>query len=130
MRPAKRQVVLPLQPAIAIQPMVAWQCSCRYSTEAWRASKGDNAHGSRIWMMTAATYRTNLRCASCLDTIRPHLDALPGLLHWSADMESPGKPLTIEGDVPADAVRADMQHAGYEILGEFESAPPEPKLSS
>jgi copper chaperone CopZ len=79
--------------------------------------------------MSTAIYRTNLRCAGCIDTIRPHLDALPGLRHWSADVDVPDKPLTVEGDVSTEAVRVAMKQAGYEILGETQLTPPEPKPS-
>lgn len=68
--------------------------------------------------MAIATYRTNLRCAGCLDTIRPHLDALPGIRIWSVALDQADKPLTVEGDVPADAVRTAMKRAGYEILAD------------
>lgn len=82
-----------------------------------------------MFAMTTTTYRTNLRCAGCLAAIRPHLDALPGLQRWSVAVDLPDKPLTIEGEVQADVVRAAMKRAGYEVFGEAESAPMEPKPS-
>ncbi len=82
-----------------------------------------------MFVMTTTTYRTNLRCAGCLAAIRPHLDALPGLKRWSVNVDLPDKPLTIEGEVQGDAVRAAMTRAGYEVLGEAESVPVEPKPS-
>ena len=79
--------------------------------------------------MTNTTYRTNLRCAGCLETIRPHLDALPGLSRWSVDINAADKPLTIDGDEPADAVRSAMKRAGYEILEEATPANTDPQPS-
>jgi len=81
-----------------------------------------------------ATRRTNLRCAGCLDAIRPHLNALPGIKSWNVDLERTDKPLTVEGEnTDSDQVRTAMKKAGYELLGEVkeESTPSisEPKPS-
>jgi copper chaperone CopZ len=84
--------------------------------------------------MATRTYRTNLRCAGCLDAIRPHLNALPGIKSWNVDLERTDKPLTVEGEnTDSDQVRTAMKKAGYELLGEVkeESTPSisEPKPS-
>jgi len=74
--------------------------------------------------MSSHTYATNLRCTACVDAIRPKMDALPGLSSWSADVNSPDKRLTVEGDVPPAAVRQALAGAGYELLGEVATSPP------
>lgn len=79
--------------------------------------------------MSTTTYRTNLRCAGCLDTIQPHMDRLPGLVRWSVDLNAEGKPLTIEGEVPEASVRSAMHDAGYEIGDALPSPTTEPKPS-
>jgi copper chaperone CopZ len=74
--------------------------------------------------MITHTYATNLRCPACLDAVRPHLDGVPGLRSWSADMNSPEKRLTVEGDVAPAAVRQALAGAGYDLLGEVAASPP------
>jgi copper chaperone CopZ len=64
-------------------------------------------------------YKTNLRCAACVTAIGPALDSAPGVKRWSADVESPDKVLTVEGDASAEQVAALIGNAGYVILGEL-----------
>ena len=71
-------------------------------------------------------YKTNLRCAGCVTTIAPALDAAPGVKRWSADVESPDKVLTVEGDASAEQVGALIGKAGYAILGELPAEEPRP----
>ncbi|HYE18676.1 MAG TPA: heavy metal-associated domain-containing protein [Tepidisphaeraceae bacterium] len=80
--------------------------------------------------MTATTttrqFKTNLRCGSCVQTLKPHLDGAPGVDRWEVDLASPDKPLTVYGDAPAEAVRAAVAKGGYQVLGEIEAPPPPP----
>lgn len=62
-------------------------------------------------------YRTNLRCASCVESIRPALDGLPGASSWSADVSVPEKWLTVEGPATESAVTAALAAKGYRVLG-------------
>ncbi|MFZ4633245.1 MAG: heavy-metal-associated domain-containing protein [Saprospiraceae bacterium] len=41
-------------------------------------------------------FKTNLKCAGCIATLKPHLDAVEGILHWEADVLLPNKPVTVE----------------------------------
>src|SRR4051794_17538696 len=67
--------------------------------------------------MATRSYTTNLRCAGCLDAIRPHLDATPGVQSWSVDL-GPEKRLTVEGDAEPEAIRAALGKAGYQVVAE------------
>lgn len=75
-------------------------------------------------MTTTQTFKTNLRCGSCVAAIKPHLDHEPGVARWEVDLASPDKPLTVYGDAPAEAVKAAVTKGGYQVLGEVEAAPP------
>jgi copper chaperone CopZ len=75
-------------------------------------------------MTTTRQFKTNLRCGSCVQTLTPHLDGEPGIDRWEVDLAAPGKPLTVHGDAPAEAVKAAVARAGYQVLGEIEAAPP------
>ena len=74
-------------------------------------------------MTTKRQFKTNLRCGSCVQTLRPHLDGEPGIDRWEVDLASPDKRLTVHGDVSAEAVKAAVARGGYQVLGEVEAAP-------
>ena len=78
-------------------------------------------------MTITRQFKTNLRCGSCVNTLRPHLDGQPGVDRWEVDLASPDKPLTVYGDAPAEAVKAAVARGGYQVLGEIEAAPPAPQ---
>lgn len=65
------------------------------------------------------TYKTNLRCGGCVQTIAPLLDSATGIASWKADVESPDKLLTLEGDdVARSRVESLLGQAGYQVTGE------------
>lgn len=74
-------------------------------------------------MKTAKRFKTNLRCGSCVATMKPILDREPGVDHWEVDIASPEKTLTVEGNASADKIKAALHRGGYEVLGEIASEP-------
>ena len=80
-------------------------------------------------MTTTRQFKTNLRCGSCVKTLKPHLDGQPGVDRWEVDLASSDKPLTVSGDASAEAVRAAVARGGYQVLGEIEVAPPPPVVA-
>ncbi len=90
--------------------------------------------------MKTLKLKTNLRCAACVKSIQPLFDAEPGIERWDADVTTPDKLLTVEGnDVTAARVGELLRQKGYELVGEVPAdaqAPPaatqsadEPKTS-
>jgi hypothetical protein len=80
--------------------------------------------------------KTDLRCGACVESIRPLLDAEPGVNRWTADVSTPDKLLTVEGnDISAKRVGELLGAKGYHVLAEVSApppvsiAPPEPKTS-
>jgi cation transport ATPase len=68
-------------------------------------------------MSTTVQLKTNLRCQSCLQTIQPGLDAMPGVVRWSADLSSPDKLLTVEGNqVSSEQVAGLLERHGFTAL--------------
>ena len=69
--------------------------------------------------MTTLKLRTNLRCSACVQSITPLLDAEPGITRWQADVTTPAKLLTVEGDtITRGRVVELLQQKGYEVLGD------------
>lgn len=84
--------------------------------------------------MKTLVFRTNFRCSACVETIRPELDAIPGLTGWSANVIDSDKLLTLQGeDFSLPAVEAALQRHGYSLLGpvspQFTTTSPEPPTS-
>ncbi|MCI0701202.1 MAG: heavy-metal-associated domain-containing protein [Planctomycetia bacterium] len=71
--------------------------------------------------MLVHRYKTDLHCGTCVEKVRPLLDAAPDVARWKADMTDPDKVLTVEGDgITAERVADLIRPAGYHVLGEAE----------
>jgi hypothetical protein len=80
--------------------------------------------------MPTQTLTTNLRCNACVESIRPLLDAEPGVTDWSADVSGPQKTLTVSGEVGRDRVAELLRQKGYAVTGAVEPTPvPSPASS-
>lgn len=64
-------------------------------------------------MTTTQTFSTNLRCSSCIASITPGMESIPGLTGWAVDLASSDKLLTVHGNVSPEAVRAALAKSGY-----------------
>ena len=70
-------------------------------------------------------FKTNLRCSGCVQTIAPLLDGDSSIASWNANVESPDRLLTVEGDlISRSQVEALLGKAGYQVLDEVTAAPP------
>ena len=70
-------------------------------------------------------FKTNLRCSGCVQTIAPLLDGDSKIMSWNANVESPDRLLTVEGDlVSRSHVENLLGKAGYQVLDEVTAAPP------
>jgi len=79
--------------------------------------------------MTTAVLKTNLRCAACVEAIRPMMDSEPTVQSWSVDLTLPEKPITITSEnitAAIPVVTALLQGKGYTVQAE---APPEAPTS-
>lgn len=86
--------------------------------------------------MTTLRVKTDLRCGACVESIRPLFDNEPGVKKWTADVSTPDKLLTVEGnDISAKRVGELLNAKGYHVLAEVSAptpvsvAQPEPKTS-
>ncbi len=70
--------------------------------------------------MNTVRVKTDLRCGACVRSIGPLLDAEPGVARWEADVSTPDKVLTVEGNgVTAGRVGEVLGEKGYRVLGEL-----------
>jgi copper chaperone CopZ len=56
--------------------------------------------------------KTNVKCAACVATITPGMDALKPT-SWFVDLTHPDRILQVEGDVSEENVKTALQRAGY-----------------
>lgn len=64
--------------------------------------------------MTALTFKTNIKCASCEATVTPFLNQAVGVGNWAVDTLVKDKVLTVSNNtVAAQEVVAALQQAGY-----------------
>lgn len=72
--------------------------------------------------MNRVRVKTDLRCNTCVEAIRPILDADEAVTRWSADVAHPDKVLTVEGErVTLALVDTLLRRAGYQAVGELPS---------
>jgi len=65
-------------------------------------------------MTTTATYTvTGMTCGHCVASVKEEVGNVPGV--ETVDVQLEGGQLTVTGDVPADAVKAAVEEAGYEV---------------
>lgn len=70
--------------------------------------------------MNTVRVKTDLRCGACVRSIGPLFDAEPGVERWDADVSTPDKVLTVEGDrVTAGRVGEILNTKGYRVLAEL-----------
>lgn len=49
------------------------------------------------------TYKTNLKCAACVEALRPHLSSTKEVINWSIDIQNQDKLATIEMEEDGEA---------------------------
>ncbi len=65
-------------------------------------------------------FSTNLKCQSCVATVKSFLDRHPNIGSWSVDTTVPDKVLSIDGSASETEVRAVLNEAGFSLLGPVE----------
>lgn len=66
--------------------------------------------------MSELKFKTSINCGSCINTVRPYLDAENSIENWQVDTENPDKILTVLGDaITAEKVIDIISDAGYQI---------------
>ncbi|MGI6319869.1 MAG: heavy-metal-associated domain-containing protein [Bacteroidales bacterium] len=61
-------------------------------------------------------FKTNLNCGSCIASVKPHLEALEGLINWEVDTANADKILSIETDkLSEEEIIETVKNAGYNI---------------
>ena len=65
--------------------------------------------------MKVIKFKTNIKCGGCIETVTPHLNALPEVENWEVNTATADKVLTVNGnteDVAKQVVDA-LAKAGF-----------------
>lgn len=66
--------------------------------------------------MKTMKFKTNIKCAGCIEKVTPVLNPLVGSENWKVDTENPQKILTIESDTVSETTLAEqLKNVGYTI---------------
>ncbi|TNE27846.1 MAG: copper chaperone [Bacteroidetes bacterium] len=66
--------------------------------------------------MNEFKFNTTIKCAGCIEKVKPSLDGLEGVESWEVDILNPKKPLTVKtGTATSEQVIRAVQEAGFEI---------------
>ncbi|WP_435123871.1 heavy-metal-associated domain-containing protein [Micromonospora tulbaghiae] len=64
------------------------------------------------------TYQVSgMTCGHCVNSVSTELSALPGVTHVKVDLASGRVTVTSQNPLDADAVRAAVDEAGYDLVG-------------
>lgn len=63
--------------------------------------------------MKTLTFKTNIKCSGCIDTVTPFFNKDKAIENWQVDLLSPQKTLKVETSHSAEEIEELMKSAGY-----------------
>jgi copper chaperone len=67
-------------------------------------------------IMETLKFKTNIKCDGCISAVTPYLNELVDVVSWSADLNSPDRILTVNGQegMRSEEIIVELQKAGYQ----------------
>jgi copper chaperone len=63
--------------------------------------------------MEKIKFKTNIKCAGCIEKVTPGLNETIGAGHWEVDISKPEKILTVDSNVDEVRMKEALQKVGY-----------------
>ena len=63
--------------------------------------------------MKTTKFKTNIKCAACVEKVTPHLNQSIGQGNWEVDLQDPKRTLTVNVDVSESEINLALNKAGY-----------------
>jgi copper chaperone len=63
--------------------------------------------------MEKTNFKTNIKCAACVEKVTPGLNETVGEGNWKVDISNPEKVLTVEGEINEAKLKEALQKVGY-----------------
>lgn len=70
--------------------------------------------------MKTLHFNTNIKCAGCVATVTPFLNAEKHIEKWEVDVNQPNKPLTVQTDLDEKEVAKIVEKAGFKVVASGE----------
>jgi len=58
-------------------------------------------------------FKTNIKCAACIEKVTPELNDTVGQENWSVDLGSPDRILSVKGEVDQEQLKSALTKVGY-----------------
>ena len=66
--------------------------------------------------MESVSFKTNMKCAGCIEKVTPELNDLAGKDHWKVDLQNPNKTLTISSEnIRVKEIMFAVEKAGFTL---------------
>ncbi|QOI96100.1 MAG: heavy-metal-associated domain-containing protein [Flammeovirgaceae bacterium] len=63
--------------------------------------------------MSTLKFKTNIKCSSCVATVKPVLNTLAGEGKWHVDLAAPERTLTVETEATDNQISEALLKVGY-----------------
>lgn len=63
--------------------------------------------------METLKFKTDIKCAGCLEKVTPHLNKTAGEDNWEVDVQTPQKILTVIGETNESRIKEAVKKAGF-----------------
>ena len=65
--------------------------------------------------MKTTKFKTNIKCAACVEKVTPYLNETIGANQWKVDLTDPSRVLTAEHEVDQIKVNEALAKIGYKV---------------
>jgi copper chaperone len=69
----------------------------------------------RLKLNAMKQFKTNIKCAACIEKVTPALNEVVGAGQWQVDVATPAKTLTIQTDTPENVINEALKQKGYKV---------------
>jgi copper chaperone len=63
--------------------------------------------------MEKLKFKTNIKCAGCIEKVTPGLNDTVGSGHWEVDISKPDKILTVDANIDEARMQEALKKVGY-----------------
>lgn len=63
--------------------------------------------------MNTVRFKTNIKCAACIEKVTPFLNEVAGHENWQVDTTTPEKILSVPAGTSEDNIKSALSKAGY-----------------
>ncbi|HLS71608.1 MAG TPA: heavy-metal-associated domain-containing protein [Chitinophagaceae bacterium] len=66
--------------------------------------------------MSTLNFKSNIKCAACVEKVKPVLDTNTSISKWDVDLKDPERTLSIEAEnLDIENLKTELEKVGYKI---------------